>query len=166
MERSGKRKLSAEDTIREAVKSLCLLTVEDHSGKTGKTYEDERLNFAANLLRSLGRWRQKIEYLSRMQEMSALKDSFFCEYRVYEKRKNNWFELEEKKEKLCSAFDAATFAYRQLDEHDRMILRQVFLIGGKCPAFKQRRGLTSVGFHKLCKSALRRYAEKLQAPVE
>lgn len=157
---------SAEETIRDAVRALKGVTLEAPCGKPGKAFEDERLNFAANLLRSLGRWRQNIEYLSRMQERSALKDSFGCEYSVYERRQNNWFELEEKKVKLSRAFEAAAAAYQKLDERDRTVLRQAFLVSGKSRAFKRSRGLSDVGFHKLCKSALRRYSEILQAPGE
>lgn len=165
MKQIGERSRSAEETVRDAAETFLLMKVASN-GKIGKGYEDEQLNFAANLLRSLGRWRRKIEYLNRMQVRSALKDSFGCTYSVYEKQRNNWFELEEKKERLCRAFEAATVAYRKLDEQDRTVLRQVFLVGDKSRAFKRSRGLTDVGFHKLCKSALRRYAEILRKPEE
>lgn len=119
------------------------------------------LAYAAGLLRSLGRWRAHLAYLGRMQEQSAVRESFYFDFEVYERRKNNWFELEEKRRALSQAIDRVTEAFLRLGERDQTVLRQVFLIGDRREALRRNLRLSDSGFRKACRGALIRLAKSL-----
>ncbi len=142
----------------------------ERSARVGTALPDDRsgngeLAYAAGLLRSLGRWREHLAYLGRMQEQSAVRESFYFDFEVYERRKNNWFELEEKRRALSQAIDRVTVAFLRLGERDQTVLRQVFLIGDRREALRRNLRLSDSGFRKACRGALARLAKNLARPA-